>query len=95
MKFSPGTGAGCRPPADELYGPQRDAPEPPTAPAAGKGRREGRKEERREGRKVLGNDAAVTEDSGCSGVMLNCFRTRAGFSDKRRVVISKITNICR
>ena len=40
VEFSPGTGAGCRPPADGLYGPQRDAPEPPTAPAAPQGGRE-------------------------------------------------------
>lgn len=30
--FSPGTGAGCRLPADEPYGRQKDAREPPTAP---------------------------------------------------------------
>ncbi len=48
-EFSPGTGAGCKPPADELYGRQKDAPEPPTAPTAQRGREEGRKEERKEG----------------------------------------------
>lgn len=51
-KFSPGTGAGCRPPADEPYGRQKDAPEPPTAPTAQRGGEEGRE--------VLGNDAVIT-----------------------------------
>ena len=46
----------------------------------GKEGRKGGKEGRKEGRKVLGNDATVTEDSGCSGVMLNSLRTCAGFS---------------
>lgn len=54
--FSPGTGAGCRPPADELYEQQKDAPEPPTAPTAQRGKGGGRKGF---------IYAIVTLDSGC------------------------------
>ena len=43
------------------------------------GRKERRKEGRKEGRKVSGNDATVTEDSGCSGkIYMKMIRTVSG-----------------